>query len=104
MAAHFDTHDTANQSPPYVDVDLYGSDRPLMDAVAANGAQGEAKGLATFGKRWGAAEMFEQARLANDHPPKLLSFDSKGFRRDVVEFHPAYHRFMAESIKEGLHS
>src|SRR5262245_41831470 len=26
-----------NQSPPYVDIDLYASDRPLADAVAANG-------------------------------------------------------------------
>ena len=26
-----------NQSPPYVDVDLYASDRPLQSAVAANG-------------------------------------------------------------------
>ena len=26
-----------NQSPPYVDVDLYASDAPLSDAVAANG-------------------------------------------------------------------
>ena len=26
-----------NQSPPYVDVDLYASDAPLQDAVAASG-------------------------------------------------------------------
>jgi putative acyl-CoA dehydrogenase len=104
MAARSDTHDVLNQSPSYVDVDLYASDRPLQDAVAANGAKGEAAALSAFGKRWGAAEMFEQARLANDNAPKLRSFDAKGFRRDEVEFHPAYHRLMAESIKEGLHA
>ena len=32
--------DNLNQSPPYVDVDLFTSDRPLMDAMAANGAKG----------------------------------------------------------------
>ena len=104
MAARSATHDVLNQSPLYVDVDLYASDRPLQDALAANGAKGEAAALAAFGKRWGAAEMFEQARLANDNPPNLHSFDAKGFRRDEVEFHPAYHRFMAESIREGLHA
>ncbi len=104
MAGRFDTHDVLNQSPSYVDVDLYASDRALTDAVAANGAKGEVKALAAFGRRWGAAEMFEQARLANLNPPKLNSFDAKGFRCDVVEFHPAYHRFMAESMREGLHA
>jgi putative acyl-CoA dehydrogenase len=104
MAERFDTHDVINQSPPYVDVDLYGSDPALVDAVAAYGSKGEAEALSAFGKRWGAAEMFEQARLANANSPQLRSFDDKGFRRDVVEFHPAYHRFMAESIREGLHA
>ena len=33
-----DTHDIFNQSPPFEDVDLFMCDRPLRDAVAANGA------------------------------------------------------------------
>src|SRR5262245_33824260 len=94
--------DTANQSPPYVDVDLYTSDRPLQSAVAGNGAAGEGAGLAAFGKHWGSAEMFDLARQANENPPILRTFDGKGFRRDVIEFHPAYHRFMAESVAAGL--
>src|SRR2546423_1426621 len=28
----------------------------------------------------------------------------KGFRRDVIEFHPAYHGFRVESTKAGLHA
>ena len=43
-------------------------------------------------------------RLANENPPKLRTFDAKGRRIDVVEFHPAYHPFMAESIAAGLHA
>ena len=91
-----------NQSPPYVDVNLYDSDRPLQDAVAANGGGGDASGLSDFGKHWGTAEMFDLARAANEHVPELKAFDAKGFRRDVIEFHPAYHRFMTESIAAGL--
>ena len=90
-----------NQSPPYVDVDLYASDRPLADAVAANGGGREAA-LSAFGKRWGSGEMFELAGAANANPPQLKAFDPKGFRCDVIEFHPAYHQFMAESIAAGL--
>jgi putative acyl-CoA dehydrogenase len=103
MPVRPDIHDIFNQSPPYEDIDLFASDRALRDAVAANGAAGEAAALSEFGRRWGAAEMFEAARAANEHTPKLRSHDAKGFRRDVVEFHAAYHGFMAESFRDGLH-
>src|SRR6516165_4004224 len=91
-----------NQSPPYVDVDLYASDRPLQSAVAANGGEHDAAALSAFGQHWGTAEMFDLARAANEHPPELKAFDARGNRRDVVEFHPAYHHFMAESVAAGL--
>jgi len=91
-----------NQSPPYVDIDLYTSDRPLKEAIAANGGEREEAELSALGKRWGTAEMFELARAANEHPPELKAFDAKGFRRDVIDFHPAYHQLMAESIAAGL--
>ena len=91
-----------NQSPPYVDVDLYASDRPLQSAVAANGGARDAAALSAFGKHWGTAEMFDLARAANENPPELKAFDARGNRRDVVEFHPAYQHFMAESVAAGL--
>jgi putative acyl-CoA dehydrogenase len=102
-ALSFDTHEVFNQSPPYEDVDLFTSDRPLQDAVAIFGASDPAA-LSAIGRRWGSAEMLDQARLANAVTPVLRSFDAKGFRRDVVEFHPAYHALMAESVREGLHA
>jgi putative acyl-CoA dehydrogenase len=104
LQARFETHEIFNQSPPYEDVDLFANDRPLQDAVAANGARDEMAALSAFGRLWGSAEMIEQGRLANENTPKLKAFDTKGFRRDVIEFHPAYHRFMAESMKAGLHN
>jgi putative acyl-CoA dehydrogenase len=96
MAVRSDTDEVFNQPPPYADVDLFGSDAPLREAVAANGAAGETAALEKFGKRWGAAEMFEQARLADENPPRLDA--------DSVEFHPAYHRFVVESVRDGLHA
>ncbi len=100
----FDPHEVFNQSPPYEDIDLFASDHALRDAVAANGAADEAAALSEFGRRWGSAEMLDQARLANENGPRLQTYDAKGFRRDVVEFHPAYHRLMTQSMADGLHA
>ena len=91
-----------NQSPPYLNVDLYASDQPLRNAVASNGGEGDAAALSAFGKHWGSAGMFELARQANENPPKLKTFDAKGYRRDFIEFHPAYHELMAASFAAGL--
>jgi putative acyl-CoA dehydrogenase len=98
----FDTQEVFNQSPPYENVDLYSSDLPLQEAVRGNGAGSETAALSTFGRQWGTAEMFAAARRANENAPKLYAFDPKGFRRDVVEFHPAYYDFMRASIAAGL--
>jgi putative acyl-CoA dehydrogenase len=92
----FDTPDVLNQSPPYENIDLFSSDLPLQEAVRANGD--EASSFAAFGRQWGTAEMFALARRANENPPRLYTFDPKGFRRDVVEFHPAYHDLMRARI------
>jgi putative acyl-CoA dehydrogenase len=99
-----DTDEVFNQSPPYEDIGLFTSDRPLQEAVAANGAGDEAPALEAFGRQWGTAEMFSLARRANENPPKLYTFDPKGLRRDVVEFHPAYHELMRKSVGAGLHA
>jgi putative acyl-CoA dehydrogenase len=96
MAARIGTDEVSNQSPPYQDVDLFGSDAPLREAVAANGAGNDTAALAEFGRHWGSAAMFERAKLANENPPRLSG--------EVVKFHPAYHHFMAESVREGFHA
>ena len=102
MAAQPRSDELLNQSPPYVDVDLYASDQPLRSAVAGNGGEGDVAALSTFGKHWGSADMFELARQANENPPKLKTLDAKGYRRDFIEFHPAYHELMAASVAAGL--
>lgn len=93
-----------NQSPPYEDVDLYTLDRPLMDAVAANGGGGARQELSQFGRRWGSASMMTLGRIANENPPKLRTLDARGNRRDEIEFHPAYHDLMMHSVRAGVHN
>ena len=100
----FATHEVFNQSPPFEDVDLFAVDQPLMAAVAANGGGQAAKELSDFGRHWGSAAMAERGRLVNENTPKLRTFDARGNRRDVVEFHPAYHELMANSAHAGLHN
>ncbi|MGE0062727.1 MAG: DNA alkylation response protein, partial [Xanthobacteraceae bacterium] len=102
MAA-FETHEVFNQSPPYEGIDLFASDAALQEAVRANGMAAPDAVLSAFGRHWGRPDIFEQARLANEVTPRLKSFDRQGRRSDTVEFHPAYHFFMAESMKAGLH-
>ena len=102
--APFSTHEVFNQSPLFEDVDLYGIDRPLIEAVAANNGAYAQQELSEFGMHWGSAAMAERGRLANENTPKLRTFDSRGNRRDEVEFHPAYHELMARSAHAGVHN
>ena len=108
IRSRFDTHEVFNQSPPYENVDLFSSDAPLVAAVKANDSAGDLAAdmaaLSAFGKAWGTAERFALARQANENTPKLKTFDPKGFRSDTVEFHPAYHGFMQDSVAAGLHA
>ena len=99
----FATHDVINQSPVLEDINLFSTDRPLMEAVLREGAGHAAKRLAAFGQICGSAEALQQGRLANENPPRLKTFDAKGRRLDIVEFHPAYHACMEISVKQGLH-
>jgi len=99
----FATHEVFNQSPPFEDVNLFSTDRALTEAVSREGGGAAAKRLEAFGAACGSAAAFERGRLANENPPKLRSFDTKGRRLDMVEFHPAYHECMGLSMAEGLH-
>jgi putative acyl-CoA dehydrogenase len=100
----FATHEVFNQSPPFEDVNLFTGDRSLVETVAAYGGASAGQELSEFGAHWGSAAMAERGRLANENTPKLRTFDSRGHRRDVVEFHPAYHELMAHAAHAGLHN
>src|SRR3989440_11778338 len=104
VQATFATHEVFNQSPPFEDVDLFTLDKPLMEAVVANGGASASKELSEFGQHWGSAAMAARGRIANENTPRLRTFDSRGNRRDEVEFHPAYHELMAHSAHAGVHN
>src|SRR5689334_1229014 len=100
----FATHEVFNQSPLFEDVDLFMVDLPLVDAVKANGGAAAERELSEFGRQWGSAAMADRGRIATENTPKLRIFDTKGNRRDQVEFHPAYHELMAHSAHAGVHN
>ncbi len=103
MNSAFTTHEVLNQSPPFENVNLFTSDRALVEAVNREGGGTAVERLISFGEACGSAAAFERGRLANENPPRLKTFDSKGRRLDIVEFHPAYHECMEISVAEGLH-
>jgi len=93
-----------NQSPPFVDRNLFLDDQALQDAVAAAGVDASQEALSQFGSAYGGAPMMELGRAANEHPPRLRIVDASGNRLDEVEFHPAYHALMTHGVQAGLHS
>jgi putative acyl-CoA dehydrogenase len=100
----FATHEVFNQPPPFEDVDLFGCDRPLLEAVNTFGGGAAVNELTDFGRHWGSAAMAARGRSANENTPKLRTFDARGNRRDEVEFHPSYHELMAHSAHAGVHN
>jgi putative acyl-CoA dehydrogenase len=98
------THEITNQSTPFVDRNLYETDRALREAVARLGVGWAIGELSALGARLGSAEVAEWARLANAFPPQLRSFDRSGRRIDEVEFHPAWHEVMRLMIGAGVHA
>ncbi len=103
MTSHLSTHEVFNQSPPFSDINLYDSDPVLKSIVKAVSKNRDPAKLREFGALTGSRDALEIGRLANENPPKLRSFDSKGHRLDFVEYHPAYHRAMEISMAQGLH-
>jgi putative acyl-CoA dehydrogenase len=100
----FQTHEVLNQPTPLVDIDLFASDRALVEATSREGAGWAAERLSIFGRTLGSADVIEAGFLANRYPPILKSYDRSGRRRDEVEFHPAWRRLMELAVAEGLHT
>jgi putative acyl-CoA dehydrogenase len=93
----------ANQPPPLAGYDLYGENRPLVEAVAREGGGWADAELRALGTLLGG-EPLEWGRLANEHPPKLRTHDRFGERIDEVEFHPAWHELLRLGVEHGLHA
>jgi putative acyl-CoA dehydrogenase len=98
------THEVSNQSTPFVDVNLFRANRPLMDALRFNHPGYDRGRFDALGAEVGSAVMQTHARLANTHSPQLYSHDRFGHRVDQVEFHPSYHALLGSAIGHGLHA
>lgn len=97
------THTVSNQPPPLAGYNAFDSDTALTEALERNGGGWGAERCHKFGA-YAGGEMIELGFQANENPPKLKTFDRYGHRIDEVEFHPAYHRVMAQAIKHELHA
>ncbi|MGI9380303.1 MAG: acyl-CoA dehydrogenase family protein [Methyloligellaceae bacterium] len=98
------THQVFNQSPVFEEVDLLNTDIVLRSCLKQFASPDSGKKLSKFGIFTGSAAAREIGRLANENPPRLKNFDSRGYRQDFVEFHPAYHAAMRHSMELGLHA
>ena len=98
------THTVLNQAPPRVDVDEYGTNVALTEAVDTFGAGWAREELQATGELVGREDFQRDAELANTSRPRLHTHDRWGHRVDEVEFHPAYHRVMGSAIAAGAHT
>src|SRR3954465_12167106 len=87
-----------NQPPPLEGYDLYGENRPLVEAVAREGAEWADESLRAFGPLLGG-EPLALGRGANENPPRLRTHDRFGERLDEVEFHPAWHALLGVGVE-----
>jgi len=98
------THEVTNQAPPLENYDIYGGDPVLPAALEREGGGWASADLAAFGWSVTSAESYHAASLANTQTPQLRTHDRYGQRLDEVEYHPAWHHFMGQSVANGLHS
>lgn len=107
------THEVFNIPPPLEDFNAWEADvflRHLVEGVLTRQSETTRSDtdalMAELRKRGecaGSAELIRQGFLANANPPEFHSHDRYGHRVNLVEYHPAYHRLMADSIGQGLH-
>ncbi len=104
MATRSTNSAAADLPAPFEDVNLYASDQALQEAVLREGGAGAAKRLNGFGIVTGSAEALEQARRANEMPPRLRTHDRNGRWLGHIELDPAYRACLEMSVAEGLHA
>jgi putative acyl-CoA dehydrogenase len=103
-SAPYRTHEVFNQAPPLDGLDVFSSNRPLVEAVDREGAGWVLERAAELGRFVGGEPLQQWGRLANENKPVLRTFDRYGHRIDEVEFHPAWHKLMQMGVENELHS
>ncbi|MGB3828117.1 MAG: hypothetical protein WA962_05010, partial [Ornithinimicrobium sp.] len=98
------THEVTNQSPPRVDVDEFSTHVPLVEGVRRYDAGWAIPALQATGVLVGSAGFARDAALAHRNAPVLHTHDGYGHRVDEVEYHPAYHRILADAVAVRAHT
>jgi len=98
------THAVTNQPPPRTDLDEYGTNVPLVEAVRHYRAEWAEDELTAIGRLVGGAAFQRAAEVANVNEPVLHTHDRWGNRIDEVEYHPAYHEIIASAVEHGAHT
>ncbi|MFI2261484.1 acyl-CoA dehydrogenase family protein [Streptomyces tubercidicus] len=97
------THEVVNQAPPLTGFST--ADEPaLLEALRRDGAEWGVPEVAELGALAGSAAVQDQARWAEEQPPRLHTHDRFGHRIDEVTFHPAWHQLMTVAVEHGLHA
>ena len=86
-----DTHEVANQPPPFADVNLLELDAALREGLEREGAGWALERVWECGAVAGSAEAQEHARRAERHAPVLRTHDRYGHRIDELELDPSWH-------------
>src|SRR5262245_606735 len=102
--AYGPTHEVYNQTPPFEDVNLFETDRPLVEALEREGGGALRARVSAFGALVGSAHAQALGRDANRHEPELRTHDRTGRRIDEVEFHPAWHEVMRLAMAASVHN
>lgn len=97
------THQITNQFDELENYNLFSSDTVLHEILKRYGSHDQAT-LCEMGKAVGSNEYYEYADLANRHTPILQSFDARGRRKDYIEFHPAWHKWMSLNRQFDTHA
>ncbi|MEN1960183.1 acyl-CoA dehydrogenase family protein [Luteimonas sp. MJ246] len=97
----FQTHEVANQPPPFDAHDLWSDDIALREALQREGGEAFSVEVAAYGALAGG-ELLALSHDAHRDRPRLRTHDATGHRIDRVEFHPAYHRVVEAAIAHGV--
>ena len=96
-------HQISNQFDELENYNLFETDTVLQEILLRYGSQDQTT-LAEFGQQVGSSEYYQYADLANKHTPILHAFDARGRRKDFIEFHPAWHKWMALNRQFDTHA
>ena len=97
------THQISNQFDEKQDYNLFTTDQVLQEILTRYGSQDQTV-LTELGQVAGSAEYYSYADQANRHTPILHAFDARGRRKDCIEFHPAWHQWMAFNRQHAVHA